>query len=195
MPQIRIAALTAATLLSTAASADWSYDFVRMVCVPESGYVQIEYRSVSGPAVLTDAQHDDEKRQERLRIWERHGFLDPHKLNRSCSLRTAGYAIETAQELPLPSGTCGGAPQITLNVKRNGVALFKDVPLGYNCIRGPSVASIEISEPPAGWGTRTMTLCTFDDAEQTKCKYFSADDIVKATPITEALVREYANER
>lgn len=191
----KFAAAIVVVIASPAAMADWSYAFVRIVCVPESGYVHLEYKAVSGPVVLAGAEHDERRSEERLRIWARHGFLSPRKLQRNCHLPEATYTIETDQDAPLPSGTCGLAPRITLNVKRNGAALVKDVPLGDNCIRGPSVESMEISEPAAGWGDRTLTLCTLGDAEQVRCKFLPADDIVRVTPITESLVREYANER
>jgi hypothetical protein len=186
----------AATLLGpVSARADWGFDFVRLACIPESGYLQLEYKVVSGRDVLTDAQLDDTKTAERLRAWERHGFLDPHHLKRTCRLAEATYVIETAQAPPAASGTCGGAPRIALDVTHNGERLFTDVPLGPNCIRGPGVANVEVSEPPAGWGGRTMTVCVFNDAEQTRCKYLADDEALGAGPITEDRVRGFANER
>ena len=108
------------SLLALESNADWTFDFVRVTCVPEARYFRLEYAGVYGPAALTDAQHDDRKTRERLAIWRKHGYLAPGKLRYECQLPESKYRITATQSGWADRGSCGAAPEITLSLARNG---------------------------------------------------------------------------
>ncbi|MFS2036317.1 hypothetical protein ACEN8I_20005 [Polaromonas sp. CT11-55] len=195
---MRISVFIIACLFSAAARADWPLTFVRVTCIPEARYFYFEYKPVSGPAALTDAQFDDRKLAARMRAWQRHGYFDPRKLDRNCSLPESTYSLRTSQEDARESGECGGAPSIKLNLLRNGSPVLQDVVLGDACLGGASVASVEITDGLDGWGSRKMTLCvTPAPGETPHCKYLSEDykQITQAVPITSEAIERYAKER
>ena len=144
--------------LPIACNADWFVNFVRISCIPESNHLSVEYKEVEGSNVLTDAQFDEKRGAERLRVWQRHGYFEARKLNYECRLPNATYRVVTTQDEPHATGTCGGAPFITLTLIRNGIPDVSGVVFGYSCAGEPSVMSIEASDPPDGWGSRYLAI-------------------------------------
>jgi hypothetical protein len=190
--------IVALLTFSHAARADWSLEFVRITCIPEARYFYFEYKPVSGPAALTDTQFDEKMQRERMRIWQRHGFFDPRSLERECRLPESTYKLITSQPPAREQGMCGGAPQITLNLFRNGTAFFKDVVFGDDCFGGPSVVSVEITDGLEGWDTRQMTVCISPAVGEARmCKFLSETygDIAKAVPVTGEVINRYVKER
>jgi hypothetical protein len=98
------------------AHADWALDFVRISCIPEARYFEIQFRALSGPDILIGgAEHNDKARADRLQIMADHGFFDPSNLFYECKLPDSTYTVASNQLPPSERGQCGGAPATTKN--------------------------------------------------------------------------------
>lgn len=193
-----------ALLFPTITNADWTQHFVRITCIPEARFFSFEYRPVDGSSALTDAIFDEKKRVQRLDIWKRQGYFEPSQLKYECRLPEATYILLTKQRDPQDHGWCGANQPITLNLLRNGIVILDNVTFGDACIdAGAFVTSTDISEPPQGWGKRTMSVCVVGlpaegqlstDAKP-RCEFLSDERLTKAIPITTKTVEHYAKER
>lgn len=165
-----------------AARADTSYDFVRLTCVPETGLLAIEYRSLHDAVVGANAQRVPSP------ALARHGLHRPQNLDQACQLRGARYRI-TAKQAPTSNFMCGGSPEIYLSVARNGVALVDSVAFGYSCNQYPSVQSITLGDGLKGRHEREARICysTGRDNEPERCEY--EPDFKKTFPLNQDAVR------
>lgn len=176
------------------ASADWSMDFVRITCIPEARYFRFDFTPVSGSAVLLEAQFDEIKRKQKLQAWEKQGYYEATNLNYECSLPESTYKITATQPPARERGMCGGTPQITLSLIRNGTPILDKVIFGDDCFGGPTVLGAEITDGLQGWDTRQMTLCLSPgDNSPKKCEFLSetSSAISKAIPINQEKVDKY----
>jgi hypothetical protein len=141
-------------------SAQWTMDFVRITCIPEARYLQVEYKPVVGPIVLMETAFDKNKKKQRLSAWQKHGYYDPsEKITYECRMPESTYKISAMQPPAQDRGECGVSQSITLSLSRNGKPMLDKIILGDNCAQGPTVDSFEINDGFEGWETRQMTLC------------------------------------
>ena len=197
--------------------ADWYVNFVHITCIPEARYLAFEAKSIKGSYVLMETEFDEKRRAERLILWRKQGYFEPANLKFECKLPESTYTIIANQPEPSDHGMCGGAPSITLTLLHDGKPFvenmtglptqvkqqllahidgnrpfLKDVTFGDDCFGGPAVYRVELSDGLNGWDTRQMTVCTSPGVDQ--CKFLSDTygDIIKAIPIDNTKVAEYA---
>ena len=213
---LRFKLLAASCLLASAATshADWGLDFVRVTCIPESRYFEIEYRSLNGPDVLLEAELDDRKRAERLDTWRAHGFYEASNVKYECILPASTYEVVADQPPPQAHGTCGLAPRIILSLKRKLMTwsnlirneepmitstrdedlILEGIIFGPDCFGpDPTVISIAISDGLLGWTASWMTLCFLPQGEtEQHCRSIEfRHKLEKFVPITQESINAY----
>lgn len=169
--------------------ADWSYDFVRMTCIPESKYLKLESASVDSEAVL--AGQEERRGEKQLRAWQRYGFYVPKHLDSTCRFASGTYRITATATDPQAQGQCGGDPHTTLTVFRDGKPILSGVVFGNSCFE-PRVTSAEFSGAAP---TVVLHLGRASEADDDKSpvpdKYFFGKDVSAETPIDQSKVRRY----
>ena len=109
------------------AQADYEADFVRVTCVPQSRYFEIEYKPLHSN-VVDGGDHFDSN------VWAKQGYLSPSKLRYECQLPDSKYVVTSTKPESGGNGMCGADPEIRLNLARNGRLLVKDVVFGGACM-------------------------------------------------------------
>jgi hypothetical protein len=177
------------------AQAQWTQDFIRIVCIPEAHYLYFEYSGIVGPQVMKNAYSDAEMRK-RLRVWRRHGFHDPRNLKYTCQFPGSKYEIRATQPPPRESGYCGAAPPITIRIIRNEMDFVKPVMIGATCWIEPNLMSMEIDDSPNGTGPDSMTVCVAPDAlgRPNKCTLLSHREVGIYQPLTVEGLKRLAGE-
>ncbi|MGN7105077.1 hypothetical protein ACTHR6_25920 [Ralstonia holmesii] len=165
-----------ALLLSVLASpvwADYTVDFVRISCIPDAQFLDVEYRGIHNPAISALTEHGT----VRPDVLARHGFFSPSKLSYECSLPDSKYTIIATQTGWSERGMCGAAPEIFLSLQRNGEPLLERVVFGSSCFGNPSVTRITIEDGKQGWYSREAEVCLARGTDETagKCVWFFED--------------------
>lgn len=178
----------------TAAWADYSVDFLRITCIPETRYFEIEYRAVPGDAVFIGAGFEEQDIRQRLDIWKKRGYYDPSKLRYECKLPDSTYLLTSTRPPASERGMCGGAPRITLNLSRNGEPWLDNVVFGADCFGGPTITRIAIRDGQDGWDTRNADVCISPSGDSDgHCEYLSETGagITGVMPLTQKDVEQY----
>lgn len=122
-------------VLASPVWADYTVDFVRISCVPDAQFLDVEYRGIHNPAITALTEHGT----VRPDVLARHGFFSPSKLSYECSLPDSKYTIIATQTGWSERGMCGAAPEIFLSLQRNGEPLLERVVFGSSCFGNPLV--------------------------------------------------------
>lgn len=146
-------ALSLSMLFCRVAQADTSPGFVRIACVPETGLLDIEYRTLHD-----SVSRDPNGEQARGELLARAGFHDPHQLKFSCVLGAATYNIAADQD-PTSERMCGGSPEVYVTVTRDGQPLLSNVIFGESCNQLPSVMRLTVGDGPKSWRSRETQVC------------------------------------
>jgi len=166
--------------LSLQAHADFTYDFVRISCIQESEFLDIEYRDIHNNAV--DAVAGDQFKN-RFLLWAKHGFFDPRKLSYKCTFtkkdrdsttHQSTYKVVT-KKAEQGNGPCGGAPEIYLSLYKNDQVLINNVVFGNSnsCYGSPAISRIYIQ----GQGPEEAQICfrknsnTGEEPPKDKCEW------------------------
>lgn len=179
-------------LLSASA---WAQDveFLRVTCIPETRYLEVEYKAVPSEAVFIGASGYEKETKQRLDAWEKRGYFDPGKFRYECKLPDSTYLITSSQP-PGGLGECGAQPRITLNLSRNGEKWLDNVVFGSDCFGGPSVMRISIRDGQEGWDTRNADLCIVPSSNsEISCEYLSETYLGISTvmPLTQDELERY----
>ena len=176
---------------STAAQADYTVDFVRISCIHDARFMDIEYRGVHNPAVTATSELGTIETD----AWARNGFFTPEKLLYECALPESKYEIKTTQSSWSERGMCGAAPEITISLYREGEPLVEGVVFGPSCYGHPSITKITIEDGKQGWYTREAEVCFADGSIDgpKKCEWFFSDyGDFKKFPLRQADVERLA---
>ena len=169
MKSLFVFALLLSTLSCRVCLADTSYQFVRVACVPETGLLDVESRylhdSVSG-------YPDSEGPDERNRRLAQAGFHYPRGLKLSCELGGVSYVI-TAEQDQRSDRMCGGDPEVSLTVTRNGDKFLSDVIFGESCHQQPSILRFTIGDGPNSLRGRETEVCysSGNDGKPDHCEW------------------------
>jgi hypothetical protein len=191
---MRLAAGLCAFLLTSPAWADYSVDFLRITCVPEVRYFEVEYRALPDDAVFGGGGTSPDP----LRTWREHGYFDPRDLHSECRLPESTYVVTATQSPASDRGQCGGAPSIRLSLQRNGQPWLDDVTFGADCFGGPSITGIAVRDVAAGYGNLNLHLCIAPTGgEADGCEFLSETyaHVRKVMPITQQDLADYAAAR
>lgn len=171
-PILRLLALLL-LLLSTSAKADYTVDFVRISCIRDAQFLDVEYRGIHNPAITALTEHDT----VRPDVMARHGFFNPSKLSYECSLPDSKYKVVATQTGWSERGMCGAAPEIVLSLYRDGEPLLERVVFGSSCFGNPSVTRITIEDGKQGWYAREAEICLAGGTSEApaKCVWFFSD--------------------
>jgi hypothetical protein len=175
------------------AQADQPLELVRITCIPEMRYFEVESKDYPSEATtwiwfgFINGKEKDEKagRKKRWRILKERGLYPPEKLVYQCKLPESTYELTMAKGAPRASGQCGAAPTATMNLKRNGQDWVSNVLFGNSdCFRRPTISSIAINDGKEGWDVRNMLICVKANREGAidDCKYLPETDEAKFIP-------------
>lgn len=165
------------------ARADYESEFLRVTCVPQNRYFAVEVTSLHSD--VTDGGDSFEPE-----VWAKQGYLNPAALHYECGLPRSKYVLTSTKPEPRGSGMCGGDPEITLNLARDGKPLIKDVVFGGACSGGASVTKILIEDGHEGWYVRSVTVCMAGGGDDTEtCESLEGASITGSVePVTQAMV-------
>jgi hypothetical protein len=168
------------------ARADQPLELVRITCIPEMRYFEIESKNYPSEATTWiwsgfEVKEKDEKagRQKRWRILKERGLYTTEKLVYLCKLPESTYELVMTKGLTRASGECGGAPTATMNLKRNGQDWVSHVLFGNgDCFKRPTIASLAINDGKEGWDVRNMLVCvkSNQEAAMDDCRYLKETD-------------------
>lgn len=167
------------------ANADYAVDFIRISCIRESRFLDIEYRDIHNTPVDAEPDPPSLKRKD---IWPRHGFFDPENLKYECVFPDSKYEIVTAQGPRSKKAVCGVLRDIDFTLLRNGVPMISHVTFGRSCADANSVARISIYDGKSGWSEHEAEICF--DGKVHKCKWFFAESWGQF-PIGEESIERY----
>jgi len=153
-------------MVPTASFADYELQFIRTTCVPEAGYMQVEYRDI--PSMMTTAEPSAPPlvRRKVAAAWARQGLRSPRNMTVDCSLSDHVYHISADQEKS-GGGFCMAYPQIWLRITKDSKPWLEAVIGGQEC-DGGSKASIESIEV----GNGAVNVCVSTNAGAgARCKF------------------------
>jgi hypothetical protein len=156
-------------MLCNTAKADYTVDFVRIACIRDAQFLDVEYLGVHNPAITTLGGRSGTARAE---IMSRHGFFDPSNLSYECSLPDSKYKI-VATYPP----TCGALSDIVLSLYKDDELLIDHVVFGTSCTDRASVTRITIEDGKEGWYEREAEVCLESGTHENhhKCLYLFSD--------------------
>ena len=176
--------------IAVPAWADYAVDFIRLTCVPETRYFELEYRALPGDAVFDSGTQT----ADPLGAWRRHGYVDPHQLREECRLPDSTFLVTAVQPEDSATGQCGAAPSIHLSLQRNGKPWLDEVTFGADCFGGPTITRIAVRDVAPGWGSLNADVCLAPHGEDTgPCEFLSETygAIQQVMPITQTDLRGY----
>lgn len=156
-----------AVAFSRNAYADFDYQFIRVSCIPETGFLEISHQFIHNTAI-------DLPIKNVYQVFERNGFYSPHKLNVKCNLPENEYRIVTSQA-EIHSGMCGATPQITFSLYRNEKLLVQNVVFGYSCFNNPSLNKIYIQDSKKNPTPTEVEICVSDNNSSDKLRKEKCD--------------------
>jgi len=150
-------------------------DFVRITCIPQLRYLEIE--ALSDPHLreaITRRVSAGASSEATYKQMERSGLFVPEKLNYVCKMPESTYELRVTQKPPTQSSMCGVSSRVSFSLSANRKEWFRDVLLNENCTDAPSVASVTISDGKQGWtGRREMIICLKDrPGDQVRCPFY-----------------------
>lgn len=162
------AILLIAVVFSKNSYADFDYQFLRVACIPETGFLDISHQFIHNTAI-------DASVKNVYQIFEKNGFYIPHKLDIKCKLSEGEYRIVTSQA-EIYGGMCGATPEISLSLYRNDKLMIKNLVFGYSCFNNPSVNQIYIQDSKKEYPTE-IEVClsnnnSDDKLRKEKCEWF-----------------------
>lgn len=175
------------------ALADQPLELVRITCIPEMRYLEVENKDYPSEATtwiqfgFINGKEKDAKAgmKKRWKILRERGLYPPENLVYQCKLPESTYEVVIEKDDPRASGECGGSPTATINLKRNGKDWISKVLFGNgDCFERPTISSVAINDGKEGWDVRNMTICV--KANQAggmdACKYLPETDEAKFIP-------------
>lgn len=147
------------------ARADYMVDFIRIGCVQEAGFFEIEHRQI----------HNYPAEAASTKSWSRQGFYSPSDLKYKCNLGKVKYRVLAKQGSWRERGKCAAAPEVFLTVWRNDEVIADQVVLGRSCYGNPTITRISLTEDKPGYFDREAEICFLmngDDYAEPKCEWF-----------------------
>lgn len=197
MQKTWFAALALLAAPATALS-DMSIDLLRMTCVPELRYFEVEGKSYS---ILAEAivhgfdNFSPEGVNRRLKLLEAHGLYSPRNLKYTCKLPETTFELVATQPPASERGMCGASPTASFSLFLNGKEWFRNVPINEGCFDRLSVTSITMSVGKRGWKADEVIVCVKEKpASEAKCHFSGATfpdyGLNNEFPITEQSLRK-----
>lgn len=167
------------TLFSTSLYADYMVDFLRVSCIKEMDFLDIEYRPIHNTTI------DAHNHKNTYTTWAKHGFFEPSNLTKKCVLPNAEYKIVTSQN-NWSNGTCGAAPMIHFSLYRNNEPLIQDVIFGdASCWTYNSITKITIQDIK---DHREMEVCF--QGSTSKCEWYF-ENTKEISPFTQKTIDNF----
>jgi hypothetical protein len=126
------------------ARANWDDDFIRITCVPESGYLRVDHMLVDGKAVYHGAGRDRKKKAQIRQTWRQRGYYSPEKLKYDCVMRKATFSVHIDRDPYVPGERCEDYRKIKFSLLRNGIPVLSKVGVGEDCFFGIAVSSVQL---------------------------------------------------
>jgi hypothetical protein len=145
--------------------ADYMVDFIRIACVQEAGFFELEHRQI----------HNNPAEAASTKAWARQGFYSPSGLTYECSLGEVKYKVFAKQDSWRERGMCAAAPEVILTVRRNDEVIADKVVLGRSCYGSPTITRISMSEEKRGYFGKEAEICFLtkdDNNAEPKCEWF-----------------------
>jgi len=133
------------TLLPISASGDQAIQLVRVNCIPEANYFDVEISTHHGLEDIDVPVKSPPFKTGMAKTLAKNGIYFPRKLVYECKLQGATYKIAGYQPLPKPRGQCGASPTPSISLWRNDELWLDSVLFGDDCFGNATVKRIEIS--------------------------------------------------
>lgn len=173
------------------ANADNVMDFVRVACIPETRFLDVEYAGILDNDMAD--QHDPSTLGKLRAAWSRNGFHEPGNLNLRCALPDSEYQIVASQR-PKGGGMCGGAPDIIFSLLRNGVAMVDHVVFGNSCAGRNAITHVSIGDGRHARHPEVVEIC-FENANASlrQCRWFLPEEskFPETFPIRQEALEKY----
>lgn len=150
------------------AAADYQVDFLRITCVPEAGFFEIEHHSV----------HNNPAAEAPEEAWARQGLYAPSGKERECKLKGVTYKVVAEQAGPRAAGMCAAAPDMIVSVLRNDVVMLDKVVFGFSCFGNPTITRVSRTEAKKGYFGAEAEVCLLeggDESDKPVCEWFFDD--------------------
>jgi hypothetical protein len=167
-----------ALFTSNAAFADYGISLIKFTCIPELGFFKIDFDTVDGAAATAGVKSDAKSQQEWRKLWEAKGLYFPQNLTYECEFKQNIYTVTTSQPEP-HGGRCGAQPPVSLTLQENGTEIFENISFGPNCSGEPTTISINVSNPPVGWGSRDISALIESQPDRKIIYLALGDDMTK----------------
>jgi hypothetical protein len=188
------AVATVALLLSLVVRADGTHDFLRISCIKERRFFEVEYRYIHANPADADEDYPPAKRWRAQ--WAKHGYFFLGDLDQTCVLPNSRYRVVAHREVP---GTheCYAYPGVKFSLFLDDHPLIKDVSFGYSCPSGPAIARITIADGDRRGDGREGEICLEQDDVNSKpiCAWLLEPfETTFRTPLDQARLIERATE-
>lgn len=142
-----------------------SVDFVRITCIPQLRYFEVE--AVSDPYLKRATEKNG------VVTLEKHGLYSPSNLKYTCVLPESVYELTTTSVSSTDNKTSGTSTTTTFSLRVNEKDWFRNVLLSSNYFDKPSVASVIVSDGKQGWtGKRELLVCLKEtELTESKCHF------------------------
>ena len=161
------------------------------MCFTPAGFFQAEYTDLDGGDAFEGVAPNAKGWAERLAQWKTVGFYDLTDFKQQCKLTDDLFQITTFIPKENRGGSCSYGGPVSLNVKKNGIFIVKDVSFGPTCDHRPSLSKITINSQTHE--AQNITICVFptgkiprDDeletADAERC-FFSHESADSSNPV------------
>ncbi len=164
------ASITVLGIAAQPTRADYMVDFIRISCVQEAGFFEIEHRQI----------HNNPAEAAPTKAWSRQSFYSPSDLTYECNLGKVRYRVLAQQDSWRERGMCAAAPEVILTVLRNEEVIVDKVVLGRSCYGNPTITRISLTEEKRGYFDREGEICfraKGDDDAEPKCRWFDVKNV------------------
>jgi len=180
-------------LFSEKSFSDFDYQFLRIACIPETGFLDISHQFIHNTAI-------DLPIKNVYQSFEKSGFYSPHKLDIKCKFSGSEYRIVTTQP-EIYSGMCGATPEITLSLYRNNKLMIEKIVFGYSCFNNPSIDHIYIQDSNLEYPPSEMQVCfnnnnSDENLKKETCEWYFdkyKEDYEKIFPLNSSGLKKYFN--
>src|SRR5688572_6538721 len=192
--RLRLCRILFGLLVFLSAAANAQEQFLRVTCVPETGYLLIEFKALESEEEYVPGRGD----KEWAGVWKRHGFLDVRGLKHECRLKQSIYRLSTAHVESRHGGTCN----IALTLLWNDETWLDRVMIGPRCGSGEGsfLEHVEIWDGiRSAQKPSSMTLCfrrSLDAVPVVPCESFMPHPTQRdVLTLTQESLEEYFDAR
>ncbi len=176
------------------ASADQAMQMLRVSCIPEANYFDIDVKYYHelvdfDDTIVVDGNKvkPSKRKGHESKMLAKYGIYFPRNFSYECKLSTGTIKIIGKQPMPSPSGQCGASPTPNISIWQDNVPWIENVLLGENCFGNPTITRIEIAN-----GRMSLYINVSDNTlfDPVLFKYFMPGEIARTIPIKQESIQK-----